>query len=96
MLRKNKSIIAYLITERRDDLIIFGPIGVKKEFQGKQMGLVLLSTVIHDLQKEGFSKFMLRIDKKAGYLLEYYGKIGFEKNKETDRHYYLKLNEKRQ
>lgn len=95
VLRKNKRVIAYLITELRDNLIIFGPIGVKKEFRGKQMGLVLLSKVIHDLQNEGFSKFVLRIDKNADYLLEYYGKIGFEKNKETDGHYYLKLNEKK-
>jgi pyrroloquinoline quinone biosynthesis protein E len=95
VLRKNKRIIAYLITERRDDLIIFGPIGVKKGFRGKKIGLVLLSKVIHSLQHEGFSKFMLRIDKKADYLLEYYGEIGFEKSKETDRHYYLRLNEKK-
>ena len=95
VLRKNKSIIAYLITERRDNLIIFGPIGVKKEFRGKKIGLVLLSKVIHDLQREGFSKFMLRIDKKADYLLGYYGEIGFEKSKETDKHYYLRLNEKK-
>jgi len=95
IVRENKCIIAYLITEWRNDLIIFGPIGVKKEFRNKKIGLVLLSRVIHDLQNAGFSKFVLRINKNADYLLKYYGTIGFEKNKETNQHYYLKLNEKK-
>jgi|GEM_PF-5536193 len=92
VVKENKKIVGYLITRTMpvSKVIVFGPLGVRKKYRSKHLGLVLTLSALFNLEKKG-QTLIIKVDKRAAsYLLPYYRRIGFEPVKENEKHYFLK------
>ena len=89
VLKNEDEVIGFLLVSERENTIILGPMAIKREFREKSLGLVLMTEAISNLEKQGFLKFMLRVNSKAKPLSEYYSRIGFRFWKECGGYIYL-------
>jgi putative acetyltransferase len=63
---------------RLKHLVYIGAFGIKRHFQGRGFGTIIMQELIKDLRMDGVSRIELRVEADNKQAISFYKKLGFE------------------
>ena len=93
----------YILVDQDDEVLAFGQmrtfdgkykipslgVAVSKFCRGLGLGELLCRSMLFDMQKEGFEKILLKVDRKNKKALKLYEKLGFNATKKTKTRFWM-------